>query len=351
MAIAAVLTVQDRSLTVDDVAVIRGTALTNFPELVEDLGGDARELAEAAQVRYDDIGRQDRFISLLDGIGLLELSAAALGTPDFGRRLAVRQSIEILGPVGLAGRNADTVGQAFLLFDKFMAAYSPAIRARLVPHLDPGLRRFEFCYELDSSPPQAQAVELSLGVTLQVLRSFLGPGYRPLVVHLPHPPCSAHQGYQGYFGCPPVFSEQVGGFTIRAADLQRSLPADRLAHQTALDYLSEVIGDRDATTTDLVCALVRQLLPTGAVGLADIARRVGLHPKTLQRRLAAEDTTFAELVDRTRRDTAQRLLLDTDTGLDQLCRQLGYAEQSVLTRSCRRWFAMTPSAYRAGRKG
>jgi AraC-like DNA-binding protein len=68
--------------------------------------------------------------------------------------------------------------------------------------------------------------------------------------------------------------------------------------------------------------------------------------KTLQRRLAANGTTFAELVDQTRRDTAHRLLLDTDMSLNQLCRQLGYAEQSVLTRSCKRWFNTTPTAYR-----
>lgn len=91
---------------------------------------------------------------------------------------------------------------------------------------------------------------------------------------------------------------------------------------------------------------MRQLLPIGAVGLPDIARHIGLHPKALQRRLAAENTTYAELVDQTRRDTAQRLLLDTALSLDQLCRQLGYAEQSVLTRACKRWFNTTPTAYR-----
>jgi AraC-like DNA-binding protein len=51
-------------------------------------------------------------------------------------------------------------------------------------------------------------------------------------------------------------------------------------------------------------------------------------------------------VDETRRDMAHRLLLDTDLSLHQVCRQLGYAEQSVLTRSCRRWFNTTPTAYR-----
>lgn len=32
--------------------------------------------------------------------------------------------------------------------------------------------------------------------------------------------------------------------------------------------------------------------------------------------------------------------------LSQLTREIGYAEQSVLTRSCRRWFGCSPTDYR-----
>ena len=77
-----------------------------------------------------------------------------------------------------------------------------------------------------------------------------------------------------------------------------------------------------------------------------VATQFALHPRTLQRRLAAEGTTFADLVDHLRRDMAVRYLRDTDLGLDHLSRELGYAEQSVLTRSCRRWFGQRPAAER-----
>jgi AraC-like DNA-binding protein len=47
-----------------------------------------------------------------------------------------------------------------------------------------------------------------------------------------------------------------------------------------------------------------------------------------------------------RRETAEHYLRDTDISLSHLTRELGYAEQSVLTRSCRRWFGCGPSSYR-----
>jgi len=66
----------------------------------------------------------------------------------------------------------------------------------------------------------------------------------------------------------------------------------------------------------------------------------------LQRRLAAAGATFPELVDHTRRELAHRLLAGTDLPVAQVSRQLGYAEHSVFTRACRRWFGVTPTEYR-----
>jgi AraC-like DNA-binding protein len=73
---------------------------------------------------------------------------------------------------------------------------------------------------------------------------------------------------------------------------------------------------------------------------------LGLHPKALHHRLAIEGTTFGALVDNVWTEAAERYLRDTDISLSHLARELGYAEQSVLTRSCRRWFGTGPAGYR-----
>ena len=65
-----------------------------------------------------------------------------------------------------------------------------------------------------------------------------------------------------------------------------------------------------------------------------------------QHGLCAEKTTFAKLIDSVRRETAEHYLRNTDISLSHLTRELGYAEQSVLSRSCRRWFGSGPSRYR-----
>lgn len=95
---------------------------------------------------------------------------------------------------------------------------------------------------------------------------------------------------------------------------------------------------------------LRRLLPAGSLDRDLIAGHLCLHPRTLQRRLAAEGTTFAALVDDVRREEAERWLRDTDMPMGRLAGLLGYSEQSVLTRSCHRWFGVSGTLHRQARR-
>lgn len=213
-------------------SVVRGTALANYPSLVAGLGGDPATLLRAAGVRDQDVGNYDAFISIRAAIRAIESAAAVTATMDFGRRLAQRQGIEILGPVGVAARTAATVGDALAIFNTFMAAYSPVIAIRITPLA--GQRSFialEFLLDEPASYPQT--MELALGVALGVIRLLLGADYAPLAVHLPHDPLTPEAFYLQYFGCRPYFAERVGGFTMRTADLSRPLNRGIGAHHRA----------------------------------------------------------------------------------------------------------------------
>jgi AraC-like DNA-binding protein len=326
-------------------SVVRGTSLSGYPRLVSELGGDPVSLLRAAHIRRDDVGKYEAFIPLRAVLQLVESSAAATSAPNFGRRLAERQGIDILGPVGVAARTAATVADALAIFNTFMAAYSPALAIRVFPLDEPARSFIEFEILLDRVPPCPQSIELSLGVCLSVLRFLLGSEYSPLSVHLPHDPVAPAADYRRYFGCKPYFGDRRAGFTIRTADLGRTLRRDDVAHRAMVEYLNSITG-HDTDMVASVRTIVRQLLPTGAATLDVVASQFNLHPKTMQRQLAAEGTTFAEVVDQVREEAAERYLRDTQISLSHLTRELGYAEQSVLTRSCKRWFGSGPAAYR-----
>ncbi|NMN95831.1 helix-turn-helix domain-containing protein [Antrihabitans stalactiti] len=75
----------------------------------------------------------------------------------------------------------------------------------------------------------------------------------------------------------------------------------------------------------------------------------GLHidPRTLRRRLAAEGTSFRELLDEVRRKRAIELLA-TELTVEEIAKQLGYAETANFTHAFKRWEGTAPSYFRAG---
>jgi len=282
----------------------------------------------------------------------VEMAATATGTADFGRRLAVRQDLGILGPLAVAVRTAATVADVFGVFNRFVDAYSGGLSITVHPEPEKEYRLLGWQLRLDPLPPHAQAAELSLGVMIGALRMFLGEEYRPAAVYIPHRRLTSAAEYGRYFGCPVRDQMPVAGFRITSADLARPLDQDLLTHRTAIGYLKSTADARAVNTiVRSVSDVVRALLPSAGVTIDLVARSFGLHPKALQRRLAAEGTNFAAVVDQVRRETAQRYLRDTDITLGHLSRELGYAEQSVLTRACQRWFGQSPFAYRSRLRG
>ena len=169
-------------------SVVRGTALSNYPSLVAELGGDPASLLRAAGIRQQDVGNYDAFIPFRAAIRATESAAEATATPDFGRRLAQRQGIEILGPVGVAARTAATVADALAIFNTFMTAYSPAISIQIRPLADLERSFIAIEFVFDEAIPCPQTLELALGVSLGVFRLLMGTDYAALAVHLPHDP-------------------------------------------------------------------------------------------------------------------------------------------------------------------
>ena len=80
--------------------------------------------------------------------------------------------------------------------------------------------------------------------------------------------------------------------------------------------------------------------------LRDIGDVLGLHPRTLQRRLKGLGTSFQQTLDEARFELAcERLREDRDPLLD-IAVELGYGEHAAFTKAFRRWAGVSPSRYR-----
>jgi AraC-like DNA-binding protein len=333
------------------VSVIRSAGLRGFRAEVEALGGDAVDLAVRARLDPAALDADDLLVPDVAVATVLEIAAAELGRPDLGLRVAARQDLSMLGPLALAIENSPTIADALECTSRYLFVHAPAMRIWAEPDPDgtPGVEALRYDVTAPGITPPRQGTDLSLGTLHRNIRTLAGGSYGLRGVDLPYAPAAPRATYEEFFGARVRFEQPAA--RLRLPTSLGALPLtdrDETVRRLALDFLARQSPAHDVTLAERVRGAVTPLLGTATPEVAAVARLLDLHPRTLQRRLAAEGTTFATVLDDARRDAARRWLRTTDLPLAQVAGLIGFAEQAVLTRACRRWFGATPRAVRAG---
>ncbi|HJK95552.1 MAG TPA: AraC family transcriptional regulator ligand-binding domain-containing protein [Polyangiaceae bacterium LLY-WYZ-15_(1-7)] len=114
--------------------------------------------------------------------------------------------------------------------------------------------------------------------------------------------------------------------------------------------LEELSVEAAPSTAARVRAAITDILPDDPL-LEIVAQRLGTSERTLQARLAEEETTFRDELDRAREKLARGYLRREELTLPGIALLLGYSDASVFHRAFRRWTGTTPARYRRSLRG
>lgn len=325
--------------------LIRAASLRGFAPLVRELGGDHTLLCERFGIDPAALESDDALISITAHDLMLDAAAHDLDCPDLGLRLAMSQDITILGPVAVAIEASSTVGEALDCATRFMFVHSPALSVALEP--DPrgarGVVALTYRKDLRESTYSPQGIELGLALFLRVARSLLGHSFGLRSVELPHAPISPVARYVEAFGADVKFGGPVAALRVQRTALDaRFGGANSTIHARAVAHLADQHADPRALASGQVRLALAELIGSAVPSLTTVARLLQTHPRTLQRRLAEEETTFEAVLDSVRRETAHRYLTTTDLPMTQVAALVGFGEQSSLARAVRRWEGSSP---------
>lgn len=85
-------------------------------------------------------------------------------------------------------------------------------------------------------------------------------------------------------------------------------------------------------------------ITAGRIDADEMARRMGVSRRSLERRLEREGTSFRELQGASQKERLETLLKDPSLTIEMVSERLGFHDSSSLLRACRRWFGTTPGA-------
>jgi AraC-like DNA-binding protein len=330
---------------------VRSAVLRGFRAVVAELGGDADLLAATAGLPDQALDTDDQLISVKTVVALLEYAATTLDCPDLGLRIVARQDIGTLGPLALAIQACATAGEALDCATRFLFVHSRTVTLTVVPDPDHARGVVALRYDVGADNPVTnQGIDLGMGFVHRALTELVGGPYGLRSVDLPYRPRAPISTYKSFFGAPVRVDRPVALLRVPASIHRQPLSGGGNVHlrHLAEAFLAEQLPDRNSrATAPRVRAAIQQTLGTASTDITSVAAMLSMHPRTLQRRLASEKTSFATLLDDVRRHAARRYLTGTDMPLTQVAGVLGLSEQAALTHCCRRWWSATPTSVRS----
>ncbi|HEY8516427.1 MAG TPA: AraC family transcriptional regulator [Candidatus Binatia bacterium] len=148
------------------------------------------------------------------------------------------------------------------------------------------------------------------------------------------------------FPGPVSFGEPENSITIAPNWADQPLPqANERTARFCEEQCQELLTRRRARSH--VSERVRQYLlrPSRGNDMEGVAAELGMAPRTLRRRLAAEGTSFRRLLDEVRETLAEEMLTHRMT-VEEVAERLGYAEASSFVHAFKRWKGVPPGLYR-----
>ncbi|MFI8994623.1 AraC family transcriptional regulator [Streptomyces sp. NPDC053542] len=331
-------------------SVIRSAGLRGFRATVAELGGDAEEYATAAGLPVAALDADDLLVDDQAVTRVLELAAAGLDRPDLGLRVAARQDFGMLGALALAIQHSPTVADALECTSRYLFVHAQALSLTLEPdpYDAPGIAALRYGPHPGLAAP-VQGTDLGLGFLHRAIQFLVDGPYGLRTVELPYRPAAPLATYEEFFGAPVRVARPAALLRVPKSLGDRPLAGgDEHLRRLALAFLAEQAPDERADIVLRVRGAVQQSLGTTPPDIGAVARLLSVHPRTLQRRLRAEGTTYAAILDDVRRQAARHYLTGTAIPMTQIAALLGLSEQSALTRCCRRWWGLSPTGVRRG---
>ena len=93
-------------------------------------------------------------------------------------------------------------------------------------------------------------------------------------------------------------------------------------------------------------AVIAKNLSQDRARVAQVAQDLNLTQRTLQRKLNDADTSFQQVLDRTRQDLAQDYLRQRGLSLAEIAFLLGFQNQSAFNHAFKEWTGVSPGSYR-----
>ncbi|GHF24923.1 AraC family transcriptional regulator [Kordiimonas sediminis] len=279
-------------------------------------------------------------------IEFLEQIAETHGADHIGFLAGKYRPVLKMGVYGQLLSLSSNLQEAMRLVEEFIALLSPIVQWRM--QKSGGIVSIIRHDRVPHPPKSGQFRSSTITHVFNLLRTLIGGDWRPLSVSLSHARPKSWRAMEQHFKVPLGFDQDFDGITIMEEDLYRPLQMANpelletvKAHASTLK--AQIEPNFDLMTQ--VRLVVQENLAHGKVQKEQVAERMHMHPKALQRRLHAQGISFKQLLTEVRMEIAIHYLNSSSISVLQLSQLLGYSSAEAFSRAFKNIHGMSPKLW------
>jgi len=329
-------------------ATQRAGVFHQLPALLDELGVEAAQVFDGSGIDPATLAADTRvgFLSMLE---VMDRAALASGLPHLGLLLGRRFSFEFHGLIGRLMLAAPTLGRALNDF----VAWQPGYSSGAIVYLSETGGHAAFGYGAYVGPTAGGRVlyDTVVAIGLRMLEGLAGAPVEPVEIHFSYRMPDEVSPYGRMAPAPVLFNQDRTCIILDSDTLARPLPrADPEQRRHASEALRAAMKTGSPDVTAQVRHALRRAIQSGLPQMEAVASELGVHPRTLRRRLAAEGAAFDNLRDDVRFLLARELLELTDLPIGDVGAALRYAAPGVFSEAFRGWSGTAPANWRRARR-
>lgn len=309
--------------------------------------GNTRHLLRSVGLETEAIDDPALRIPYSDMMLLSEHAARLLQDGAFGLRVGERTEMRTYGVVGRAVIASGTLGEALRNMARYLPIWTNVGNFRL--HEEGAVAHFRWEYANCALPETRQDCEMTMATVAQFNRASSGREWKPLEVWFQHRKPRDVSEHARIFRAPVRFGMPANALLLDSKQLKIPLRSAgvysrRASIHAAEEKLAEATGTESLAQSAL--SFIRQKLTRGDFSVEAVSRHLGLSPRTLQRRLRDESSSYRQLIQQARQDLSRFLLLGAEATATETAYALGFSEPSAFHHAFQKWHGMPPQAYK-----
>ncbi len=311
--------------------------------LLKDLGLRAADLLRRAHLPEDLFAQKHPALTKEQYFRLWDSFEVAMDTDDWPLQLVQAVTPESFSPPLFAALCSPNLEAALQRLSEFKPLIGP-MRLPLHKTSEGLCATFEVIGAERDIPPALVAMELAFLVNLARIAT------RERVVPL-QVTCTTPMGqpYNDYFGVIPINGQRN---SVEFANTDLKLPF-LTSNAGMWEFFEPQLRQRlqdmqaDSGTSQRVHSVLLELLPAGKSSIEEVAAKLAMSKRTLQRKLQSENTNFQDILQSVRTQLAKHYLKHKRVTSLEIALLLGFDSQSAFIRAFTGWVGISPEKYRS----